>query len=114
MSDRHDLTIEQGATMKITFTYKDTLGNGMIVSGSTAKMQIRTAQDVSSSSLYDCTSKLNVASVNSTITLEIPSSDTKNLNFTTGYYDLYLISTTGFVKRLAQGKVTLDKGVTNV
>lgn len=112
-TQNYDLTILQGATFKLTATYKDAYGTGLISASNTVRMKIRQTKTNNGTLILDCASYLTVDSGLSLITLLIPAAITAGLSFTTtAYYDLELVYVDGTVSRLMQGTVTLDSEVT--
>lgn len=104
-----DIEILQGATFKMSLTYKNSQGTSLINSGDTARMQIRSEKSQTASLLLDCATYLTISTT--AIVVEIPASVTQGLAFTQGFYDVELGQGT-VVRRLAQGAVFLDTGVT--
>jgi len=113
MAFSYNLTINQGETFSKTFTYKSG-GNAVDLSTHTARMQIRTSYDATSTlvSLTSGASDITLAS-NGVITVTIASSVTTALAApNTGVYDLEIITAAGAVTRLLQGSVTVSPEVT--
>ena len=104
-----NIEILQGATFKMTLTYKNSQGTSLINSGDTARMQIRSEKSQTASLLLDCATYLTISTA--AIVVEIPASVTAGLSFAQGFYDVELVQG-GTVRRLAQGAVSLDTGVT--
>jgi len=113
MSFSYNLTINQGETFSKTFTYKSG-GNAVDLSTHTARMQVRTSFDASST-LVNLTSgggDITLAS-NGVITVTISTSATAALAApNSGVYDLEIIASDGVVTRLLQGNVTVTPEVT--
>lgn len=110
----HDILIEQGATFKQRIVWKNSLGVAIDLTGFTAKMQARksyTAPDI----LVQLTTEnggITLGGINGTIDLLLTATQTSALSFTSGMYDIELISGTGEVTRLLAGEITLSKEVT--
>ena len=121
---KYSFLIEQGATLSFELQYKDSAGTPIDLTGYTARMQIRSSVD----------STTTIASLTSTLTADgtglnlSGSSGTKPLSsgsigvyisattsslftFNEGVYDLELVSGSA-VTRLIEGKVKLSKEVT--
>jgi hypothetical protein len=84
------------------------------ISGYTARMQLRRSL-ADSTILLDLTSgagQLLVGTANGLVTLTLTATATAALSFATAVYDLELVSGSGVVDRIAQGKITLSKEVT--
>lgn len=109
----YDIVIEKGATWNPVFTWKDSAGTAVNLTGYSARLQIR-EKVTSSSALVSLTSAsgITLGGTAGTISPLISASDTAALSFTTGVYDLELVSGGGIVYRLLQGKVTVSPEVT--
>tara|TARA_B100001094_G_C17848039_1_gene631234 strand:+ start:295 stop:654 length:360 start_codon:yes stop_codon:yes gene_type:complete len=111
----YNFTIEQGATFTRTFKYKDSEGNPIdLVSGDgyVARMEIK--DKIGGNQIAFFSSNGTGLGINNTnfITLTISAGSTSSYNFTTAVYDLEIVSSTGVVTRLLQGKIKLSKEVT--
>ncbi len=112
-----DLLIEQGATWTHTLIINQGSGEAAPpanLTGYTARMQIR-AEVESASALIDLTianGRIVITPAEGKIALTISAADTAALDFDVGVYDLELVSPTGHVDRVVQGKVTLSREVT--
>lgn len=84
------------------------------LSGFTARMQIRESVESTTTLLSLTTENSRIALDNTakTITLTISATDTAALDFSTGVYDLELVSGGGVVTELLNGNVLLDTEVT--
>lgn len=109
MANSYDITILQGATFKMTLTYKDATSTTLIGAGDSARMQIRAEKSQTSVLILDCTPYLSVSATS--IILEIPHGITAGLSFVSGFYDIELIQG-AVVRRICQGRAFLDAGVT--
>ena len=109
----HDITIEQGTTYEKTFTWKDSDGVAIDITGYSARMQIRTRKSASSTllSITDA-DYITLGDSAGTIAISIPAATTAALDFRSGVYDLELVSPGGTVYRLVEGTVELSKEVT--
>lgn len=108
---RYNLTIEQGANYSKTFTYTDTTVD---LTGYSARMQIRESFS-SVSTLADLSttgSGLSISVPSRSVTINLAASTTAALSFTSGVYDLEIVSPANTVTRLLEGTVTLSKEVT--
>lgn len=108
------IEIEQGTTFNPVLTWKDSNGTVIDITGYTARMQIR--ESITSDTLIDELTTENggitLGGVLGTITLLISAADTEAYTFTTGVYDLEMISPAGTVTRLLEGTIKLDLEVT--
>ena len=108
------IVIEQGTTFNPVFTYKDSLGAVIDLTGYTARMQIR-LKKTSTAFIHEITtagSGITLGGVLGTITLLITDVETAAFTFTTGVYDLEIISAGGIVTRLLEGTASLSKEAT--
>ena len=112
----YNFTIEQGATFTRTFKYKDANGNPVDLymdgDGYSARMEIK--DKIGGSQLFFASTsnlKLSISNTNF-ITLTIDDGTTSQFNFSNAVYDLEIISPTGVVTRLLQGKIKLSREVT--
>lgn len=104
-----NIEILQGATFKLTLRFRDSLGLNLINVGDTARMQIRAEKSQTAPLILDCAAYISI--VSGVIFLEIPATVTAGLTFEAAYYDIELVQGSA-VRRLSQGTVALDKGVT--
>lgn len=110
----HDFTIEQGVTTSKSFVWKDSEGTVIDLTGYSARMQIRSSID-STTTLLSATNangQLVITAAQGKVTLTLTATETAALDFSTGVYDLELVSNAGVVTRLVEGSVTLSKEVT--
>lgn len=110
----YNITIEQGATFRLSLVWKDGAGSPVNLTGYTARMQVRR-------SYPDTSTQLNLTTENGGITLggaagtiEVVGDATKtdDIAAAKGVYDLELVSASGVVTRLVEGKVTIKPEVT--
>jgi hypothetical protein len=109
---RFNITIEQGATFKKRFIWRDKNGRPFKLANWTAVMQIRPSVD-SAAVVYELSSAAGTILLgnNGIVELNIPSVDTESV--TEGVYDLLLIAPDAVTEvRLIQGRVTVTPGVT--
>ena len=121
MSDgTYNLCINQYATFMRIFQWKAAQCCGVPVgsvplpvdlTGYTAMMQFR-SYPLDTNILYDASSNITLGGVSGTISLLIPANVTAGFTWWTGFYDLLLINSSGFVTRLLSGTVTVSPGVT--
>jgi hypothetical protein len=106
-----NLTIDQGATWNITFTYKNS--NGSIdLTGYTAALQLRTSYDASSPAL-SLSSGSGIVLGGTAGTIAVTASATQTGALTAGEYVYDLELTSGsIVTRLVQGRITVTPQVT--
>lgn len=121
---KYSFLIEQGATLSFELQYKDSAGTPIDLTGYTARMQIRSSVD-STTTIASLTSTLtadgtglNLSGSSGTkplssgsIGVYISAASSSLFTFNEGVYDLELVSG-NTVTRLIEGKVKLSKEVT--
>lgn len=118
---RLNLMIEQGATWAHRFVVHQPapvntpLANllPMDLAGYSARMQVRT--HFGGTVLLELTTdngRITIDDADGTIDLLLSATDTADLDFDTGVYDLEIQNSDGFVSRLVQGNITLSREVT--
>ena len=122
---QYNFTIEQGATLKKQFTYKDSTGTVVDLNGYDARMQIRStvgASDTIENLTYTGQDGTRIAAgldilpttgseASGTIELHIHHASSSLYTFDQAVYDLE-IQTGSIVTRLLQGRIKLSKEVT--
>lgn len=106
-------TIEQGATFSHTLTWKDSSGDAIDLTGYTARMKVRGDTDTGTEIIEMTTENggITLGGVAGTVALLMTAVETAAMDFTTGVYDLELVSGV-LVTRLLQGKIKFDANVT--
>lgn len=112
---KYDFTIEQGAKFTRVFTWKDSAGTPINLTGYTAAMQIR--KDIeATATLVSLTSGsgITLGGALGTITVEILATATAAYSFRSGVYDLelYPAGNAANAVRLLEGAVTVSREVT--
>lgn len=113
-ASEYDLSIEQGATYQIAFTYKDDAGVAQDLTDYTARMQVRasvSAPDV----LLELTTengRIAISGAEGRIDLVLTAAITTGITWSRGVYDLEIVSPAGEVRRLLRGRVTVSREVT--
>ena len=110
------IIIKQGATFDLPISYTDELGNPIVITGYTAKMQIRKTPEANNPPLLDLSTE------NGDIAIDGPNGIvevTINRNITaalppcwTGFYDLFIISPSDYWILLLEGTVYIEAAVT--
>lgn len=110
---KQDIYIESGATWSLTFTWRDSNGNPINLTGYSARMQIRPGVEAEATiaSLTDG-SGLTLGGAAGTIVATLSATATAAITATTGVYDLELQDGDGVVTRLVEGAVTISPEVT--
>ena len=121
---QYNFTIEQGATLKKQFTYKDSSGDIVDLKGYDVRMQLRSSADDSGTPIDNLTytggtntpAGLNIlpttgSQASGTIELHIHYASSSLYTFDQAVYDLE-IQKDDIVTRLLQGRIKLSKEVT--
>jgi len=116
---KYSLLIEQGATLNLSLSYKDSKGALINLTGYSGKMQIKsdyadnnpTTYLTLSSSLQPDGTGIIMGGVSGTIGIFISATTSSALTFSSASYDLE-ITTGSLVTRLIQGPVFVSKEVT--
>jgi hypothetical protein len=116
---KYSLLIEQGATLNLSLSYKDSAGSLINLTGYSGKMQIKsdyadnspTTYLTLSSSLQPDGTGIVMGGVSGTIGIYISATTSSALTFSSASYDLEIASGS-FVTRLIQGPVFVSKEVT--
>jgi len=112
---KHDITIEQGANFKRTFSWKDSAASPVTLVGYTVLMNIKAKKSDTSALYSDAGTHITLGGTAGTVDINIPAATTGALDFDWGYWDIELKKTsTGDITRLLEGKVNLSKQVTTV
>lgn len=110
----YNITIEQGATLRLSFIWKDSEEEPIDLTGYSARMQVRRSYS-STEKLLDLSTEsgeITLGGAAGTITVEGDAAATELLKTKCGVYDLELTSQDGVVTRLIQGEVTVAPEVT--
>lgn len=108
----YDFTIEQGATLKTDFIWKDETGSVVDLTGGTARMQIRPSLS-SETIVLELTTEnggLVIGGETGKVTMNISASQSSAIT-RGGVYDLEVV-VGPVVTRLLQGVVSISKEVT--
>ncbi len=114
MAAYYDLLIEQGATLRQTFTWRGSDMTPVDLTDYTARMQIR-RRKTDSVVIHEATTEnggLTMGGTEGTVLLTINDADTTAFDFVRGVYDIEVIDSDGIVTRLVEGNVELSKEVT--
>jgi len=121
VANQYNIVVEQGATFKLTITYKDSEGDPIDLTNIDARMEIRQEYASASALVTIDSSEGGTANLSGialggaagTIVIIISEDETKELTApSTNVYDLELISQDGAITRLIEGKATVSPGVT--
>ncbi len=112
---RYDMTIYQGATFDVTLTWKTgDPATAVNLTTYTARMQLRSTVESSTVALEltDANGRLILGGAAGTIRLLLTATDTAALAQGGYAYDLELVTASGTVTRLVEGRVTVSPEVT--
>jgi len=108
-----DFTIETNADFAMVLTFSDDQGGVLDLTGYTAKMQLKMINaNVVVFELSDVNGRLILGGLNGTLTLTADKTDLLDLPDSIVEYDLLLTDSVNYSKRVLEGMVTLDNGVT--
>ena len=110
---KKDFKLLQGATFEESITWSDDAGP-VNLTGYTARMQAREEYE-SATAFIDITTGnggITLGGAAGTIALLLSATATAAITAEHGYYDLELVSPTGRVYRLLQGKICVSKEAT--
>lgn len=114
MAGKYDLTINQGETLSQQFTWKDSTGTAVNLTGYSARMQARLSPD-STDPIIDLTTSnggISLGGVAGTITLSMTAATTSALTEGYAVWDIELVSGSGVVTRLLQGNLIITREIT--
>jgi len=110
----YNLLIDAGATYTKTFTYKDSAGDAIDLTGYTAALQAR-QQKGDVATILDLTianGGITMGGAAGTILVTITDTLTSAMTVQRGVYDLLLTDGSGNITRLVEGYTILSLGVT--
>lgn len=111
----YTLGIEQGSTLSLLLTWKDSNGTAVNLTGYTARMSLKSSFTSTTTILSLTTSngRITLGGSAGTIQLTVSATDTAALTAPqTGVYDLELVSGSSVVTRLIQGTFSITPEVT--
>jgi len=104
--------LRRGDTFDPTITYKDSTGAVILLSGYTAKMDIKDAIDGNVLLSLTHLAGITLTDTSPNISILIDDSITALFTFENAVYDLELTDTLGVVKTLVEGSILLKKDIT--
>jgi hypothetical protein len=111
----YNFVLEQGTSLNKKLVWKDPNGVAINLTGYTARMQVRESYD-SDDVLIELTTtngKIVITPLTGEIQLIFAPADTADAYWTSGKYDLELVSAGGQVTRLLKGKFKISREVTH-
>jgi NADH:ubiquinone oxidoreductase subunit F (NADH-binding) len=114
MASVYNTTIDQGADWYINFTYQDSNGTAINLTGYTAAMQLRAPTDsiTASLSLTSPSGGITITGATGLVAVHATAAQTGALNEGIYEYDLEITSGSSIVTRLVQGQITVSPQVT--
>lgn len=111
---KHNITIEKGATFSYSLGLTDTAGDPVDLTGYSAEMDIRTSAGNTTEqlTLTEANGRITLGGAAGTIALLINATDTDDITFTAGVYDLKLTSSGGVSDYPLYGDVEIVQTVT--
>ena len=109
-----DLIVEEGTNWTTKFTWHDSAGAAVNITGYSAELKARPTK-TSATTLVSLTSGAGTIALGGaagTVTLAVIAATTGAYSFTRAFYDLELTSGSNVVTRLAEGNLTLTREVT--
>lgn len=109
-----NLLIQQGSDFSHTVSLQNDDGTPLVLTGYSAKMQIRPELGSATMLLELSTGngRIVLNALAGQLTLSLTNTITSGLTFRSGVYDLEITSGSGFVTRIMQGNVTTSLEVT--
>lgn len=119
MAGKYNFPCDQGATFNRVVYWKQPDGTSpVILTGFTARMQVRKHKSVSSepplATLTTENGKISIDGPNGAVSLALSDTDTDAIPAGRWHYDLELKSSGGIVTRLLEGRFVVDAQVTAV
>lgn len=113
----YNFTVQQGDTFALQLDYKTAASSAATpaavdLTGAVVSSQIRVAQDKTSALLATFTCPITVP-LSGKFELRLTASQTAALDFSVGYYDVQVTSSDGTKRTILEGRVTLNREVTN-
>lgn len=110
----YNLVIDKGATFQQRFTWKDSDGAVINLTGYTARMHIRETI-AAATTIVELTTengRITLGGVAGTIDLEVAAAVTAAITQSSGFFDLEMVAPSGKVTRLVQGRVQFSPETT--
>ena len=115
MAKTSNLTIRAGITLIVSFTYQDSSGSPIDITGATIRSQVRACID-DTDSLVDWSTGngafVIIDAANGVFELQLTAATTASYTFESGVYDIEIEFPTGTVNPLVAGRVFVNQMVT--
>jgi len=113
MATLYSTTIDQGADWYINFTYENSTGTPINLTGYTAAMQLRSEpSDLTAALSLTSSSGITITGTTGLVAVHATATQTGSLQAGIYYYDLEITSPTAIVTRLVQGQIVVSPQVT--
>ena len=113
MAAVYDFTLDAGADTTVQFTYKDSSGAAIDLTGYSAAMELRSAPGGTLAlTLSTANSKIALGGAAGTVTCTFSDTDSSLLTLPEYAYDIELTDGSSLVTRLVQGTITVSPEVT--
>lgn len=111
---QYDFEIEQGATLRKPFVWKDSTGAVVNLTGYTAKMQVRrsVASEEVLLELSNVNGRIAITPLEGKVELIFSAATTEDIDWRRGKYDLELTAADGTVTRLIEGEISISREIT--
>ncbi len=113
MAGKYTLRIDQGANLVKTFTWKDSTGAPVDLTGYIAELQVRLKKDAASAlvTMLSSNGTIVLGGVLGTIQLVQSAAQTALYTFTSALYELEMTASGGVVTKLLEGPFLVNKQV---
>jgi hypothetical protein len=111
----YDIDLEQGSTYSTVFTYTDSNGAAVNLTGFTARMQVRSVYSIDGPAISLTTNAgggIALGGAAGTVTVTVAATVSANLVPKNYVYDIELVSAGGVVTKLIRGKMKVLPEVT--
>lgn len=116
MSAKYNFCIEQGTDLKVPFVLKNADGTLVDLTGCSVRMQLRKSYyaEEAIDTLTVANGRVSVTPLEGRFELNFPNKVTETFPVQTLLYDIELVSAGGEVRRIVEGKITVQPEVTRV
>jgi len=111
IAPKYPIAFDEGADLDLQFLWKDAGDDPVDLTGYTARMMIK--EKIDGVIIKDWQSYLSLNTPMGAVNLNVPAINTVDIGFTSGVYDIELISPTGKVYKYIKGTVQIFEEVTN-
>jgi len=114
MAGQKNFEVDQNTTFSFTIEYEDASGNPIVLTGATAKMQVRDTKGGSklAFTLTSPAGGITIDAPNGKVTVKMTPTQTNKLFYPKSEYDIMLIDSNQNKTKLLEGFLTLSRSVT--